>query len=131
MLLEEELTRTIIGCFFDVCRKLRPGFLEVVYKKALAIEFRRAGCRFEREPPLSVYYDGERLGTYYPDFVIERRVVVEVKASVALGPADNEQLINALSCIELEVGLLLQFGRSPNFKRLVLTNANKPMLPSK
>lgn len=130
-LLEEALTRKIIGCFFDVCRKLRPGFLEAVYKKALEIELKRAGCSFEREPPLSVFYDGERLSIYYPDFVVERRVVVEVKATNALGPADNDQLINALSCIDLEVGLLLQFGRSPKFKRVVFTNSNKTMLPSR
>ena len=128
-LLEEAVTRKIIGCFFEICHKLRPGFLEAVYKKALEIELNRAGCRFERESPLSVYYDGERLARYNADFVVDGRVVVEVKATTALIRADKSQLINCMSCLDLEVGLLLQFGPNPEFKRVIFTNGNKPMLP--
>ena len=128
-LLEEAVTRRVIGCFFTICRKLRPGFLEAVYKKALEIELQRAGCKFKREPPLTVYYDGIRLYRYNADFVVEERVVVEVKATTSLVEADKSQLINCLSCLDLEVGLLLQFGPNPQFKRVVFTNGNKPMLP--
>ncbi len=128
-LLDEALTKTIIGCYYDVCRKLGAGFLETVYKKALAIELRRAGCRYECEPALDIYYDGEWLSRYYADFVVEGRVVLEVKATIALVEADKKQLINCLACTKLEIGLLFQFGPNPQFKRVVFTNGNKTMLP--
>ena len=66
---------------------------------------------------------------YNADFVVEGRVVVEVKATTALLGADKSQLINCMSCLDLEVGLLLQFGPNPEFKRVIFTNSNKPMLP--
>lgn len=128
VLIEEHLTREVIGCFFRVHRKLRSGHLESVYRHALEIEMARSGVPFRTEVPLDVHYDGIRIGHFRADLVVDGRVVVELKASQALVDADLKQLLNYLSCTELEVGLLLHFGLKPTFRRAILTNDRKPLL---
>ncbi len=90
-----------------------------VYENALKIEFRKMGIDFDCQVPVQVYYEGEVVGAYAADFVIDGKIVVEVKANVGLGVSDESQLINYLRCTGLDVGLLLNFGKKAQVKRKV------------
>lgn len=120
-----ELTREIIGVFYDVYNELGHGFLESVYEEAMAIALRQAGLRVDRQVPLKVTFRGEIVGDFRADMVINRVVILELKAAPALEPAHEAQLLNYLRATELEVGLLLNFGNKPAFKRLVYANERK------
>jgi GxxExxY protein len=119
VLLEERTARSVIGAFYDVYNRLGYGFLEAVDARALAIELRRRGLAFVREARVEVWYREELAGTFRADFIVERRIVVELKATVALGAADEAQLLNSLRASGLEVGLLLHFGPRARFRRVV------------
>ena len=121
-LLYHELTRPSIGAFFQAHRELGSGFLEVIYKNGLAVLLRRAGLRVEREVPFELIFHGESLGTYRADIVVERKVVVEVKTGRLIDPAHIAQVRNYLRVSKLTVGLLLNFGPSAEFKRLIATD---------
>ena len=105
-----QLTRCVIGAFFDVYNALRWGFLEAVYGGALAIEFEERGIRFRREVRLDVMYKDRVAGVYRADFLIEERLVLEIKACMALGDPDRRQLLNYLRLTHMPLGLLLHFG---------------------
>lgn len=121
------VTGSIIGAFYAVYDALGYGFLESVYRAALAIEFGKRGLAFTREEPVEVFYDGQKAGVYRSDFIIESRVVVEVKASRAIGEADHKQLLNYLRATRLELGLMLHFGPNARFHRYIFENARKPI----
>jgi GxxExxY protein len=116
-LLERELTGEIIGAFFRCYNELGFGFLESVYRRALAIELRARNLRVFEEAPIEVYFRGVIAGNFRVDLLVNERVVVEVKAASTLGPTDKRQLINYLRATQLEVGLLLHFGPEPKFHR--------------
>ena len=118
-LVESELTRKIIGAFFACYNELGYGFLESVYRRALTAELRARGMRAEEEVPIEVCYKGIVVGSFKLDLLIEDRVIVEAKATAALGIADRRQLINYLRATNLEVGLLLHFGPEPRFARCI------------
>jgi len=122
---EREITRAIIGAFFRVYNEPGFGFLESVYRRALAHELRKIGLRVEVEVPIDVWYDGIQVGLFRADLLVERRVIVEVKASVALVDADRKQLLNYLRATDVEIGLLLHFGPKAVVKRLIFPNASK------
>ena len=106
-------TYAIIGAAFEVHRVLGTGFLELLYKDALAIEFTARELPFSREIPCSIQYKGHQLrGEYRMDFVCFGEVVVEVKARSIIAPADHAQIISYLASSKLLVGLLLNFGTS-------------------
>jgi GxxExxY protein len=111
-----------------VYNKLGFGFLESVYRNGLAYELSRADITFEREVPIVVWYEDVKLGHFRADFLIERKVIVEVKASLALVDADRKQLLNYLRGSKIELGLLLHFGSEPHIVRLAYGNSNKPTL---
>jgi GxxExxY protein len=117
----KELTGRIITSFYTVYDRLGYGFLESVYRHALAVEFTRAGLRFEQETSLRVWYEGVLVGSFRSDFLLEHRVLVEVKAAKNLTEADTHQLLNYVRCSDKEVGLLLHFGPRPAVKRVVST----------
>jgi GxxExxY protein len=121
-LLEKAITEKILRAFYRVYDYLGFGFLEAVYCNALAIEFAEEGLEFIREPKIDVYYKGQRIGQYKSDFLVEGRVVVEVKASEVLPYANKRQLLNCLAASDREVGLLLHFGPKAHFERFVHTN---------
>ena len=125
------VTDLVIGCFYRVYDQLGFGFLEIVYKNALAIELRKVRVAFEREVPVKVWYGDECIGLFKADFVVEGLVIVEVKASQALGESDQKQLLNYLRCSTVEVGLLMHFGPKASFKRLLYTSDRKPGLTDK
>ena len=119
----KDITEKIIGCSFEVHKFLGNGFQEVIYQRALAIEFRRSGLNFARELEMPIYYkdEPEAIGTRRADFVIEEKVLVELKAIIELEDVHLAQALNYLKAYKLEVGLLINFGsKSLTFKRLVM-----------
>jgi GxxExxY protein len=121
-LLDEELTGKVIGAFYTVYNTLGYGFLESVYSRALAIELRRRGLRVDREVSITVYYEGEVVGRYRLDLLVEGRLALEIKAGRSLATTDRDQLLNGLKASRHEVGLLLHFGPRPAFYRVVAKN---------
>lgn len=124
-MLHDKLTGAIIGAFYDVHRELGHGFLESVYERAMMIALGRRAVRVERQAPVSVYYDGVNVGDYLADLLVDNRVIAEVKASRAIDPKHEAQLLNYLRATSIEVGLLLHFAPQPAFRRLIVSNDGK------
>ena len=115
-----ELTSKIIGCAIEVHKLLGNGFQEVIYQRALEIEFRLQGINAQREFVMSLFYKNEDIGTRRVDFLIEEKVMVEIKAITELEDVHLAQAINYLEAYNLEVGLLINFGNSSlQFKRVM------------
>jgi len=128
-LLEAHTTGPVIRLFFRAYDRLGFGFFESVYANALANDLEQTVIAFEREVAVDVWYNGCRIGHYRADFLIEGRVIVELKASEQLTDANRKQVLNLLRCSRLEVGLLLHFGPRARFERIVYANDRKPNLP--
>jgi GxxExxY protein len=124
-LLHKELTDIIISCFYRVYNDLGYGFLERVYQNALYFALIDEGLHCEAEKPIKVYHNSRVVGDYRADLLVENKVMLELKANEDLNLANEKQLINYLKATEIEVGLLLNFGKRPQFKRKVFTNDNK------
>ena len=116
------VTDRVLGAFFEVYNELGVGFLVSVYEGALAVVLRGCGLRVVRQPPIVVRYRGVVLGEYRPDLVVEDAVIVELKAARAIEAAHEAQLLNYLRSSDLEVGLLLNFGPKPSFRRFGFAN---------
>jgi GxxExxY protein len=108
--INDDLTEKVIGCAIKLHRVLGPGFLENIYHQALAHELAKAGVPYVNEARMQVKYDGIILGDYIADFLIDRRVVVEIKAVETLLKAHEVQLVNYLNAVRFDVGLLVNFG---------------------
>jgi len=120
----KDITEKIIGASFEVHKFLGNGFQEVIYQRALTYEFRKAGLDFAREIEQNIYYKDleEPIGTRRADFVVERKVLVELKALAKLEDVHMAQALNYLKAYQLEIGLLINFGsKSLEFKRLILS----------
>lgn len=113
------VTETIIGAAYSVHNALGFGFLEKVYENSLALELRKSGLKVEQQRPVPVRYEGELVGDYVADVIVEDKVIVEVKALSALEPVHEVQLVNYLKATGIEVGLLINFGRKVEVKRKV------------
>ncbi|HEU4993428.1 MAG TPA: GxxExxY protein [Gemmatimonadaceae bacterium] len=124
-MIESDLTGRIIGSLFGTHRHFGFGFPEGVYSNALAVELRFRGLEVQREVPIEVLYRGVAVGTFRLDMVIERCVVVEVKSCAEIAPIHERQLLNYLHASTFELGLLVNFGPKPTFKRLVYSNDRK------
>ena len=123
-----ELTKRIIGCAIEVHNAIGCGFMESIYQNSLGIEFAKEGLNFLREYEMPIHYDGHVVGSRRVDFLIERRVAVELKAITALESIHLAQAKNYLEAYKLRVGLLINFGgTSLEFKRLI--NSKAPMNP--
>ena len=129
VLLHSQLTEKIIGIFFDVYNELGPGFLEAVYRNAMCIELKKAGLSVEAEAPVNVMFRGEVVGEYRADILVNEVVVLELKTARAIDRVHQAQLMNYLRATKIEIGLLLNFGDKPEFKRLAMSSARKPVLP--
>ena len=125
-LLHGELTEIIISAFYKVYHTLGYGFLETVYRNALAVELGRRGLQVKRETPIEVLYEGVSVGTYRIDLLVAQKIIVEVKTQVALTAVDDKQMGNYLKATPFEVGLLFNFGPEPKFQRIIYTNDRKP-----
>jgi GxxExxY protein len=115
-----DITGKVIGAAMKVHTTLGNGFQEVIYQRAMVIEMGKHGLSFQRELEMPIFYAGEDIGTRRVDFLVEERVMVELKAVMLLEDVHLAQALNYLEAFRLEVGLLLNFGaKSLEFKRLV------------
>ena len=119
-LVHGELTGVIIGAFYEIYRRLGYGFCEAVYQRALPIELARRGVSTDREVPLTVHYRGAVVGEYRADLIVDGKVLVETKVGERIIQAHEMQLLNYLSATGIRVGLVLNFGPRPTFRRLLL-----------
>lgn len=118
-----EFTSKIIDCAYKVHRELGFGFLESVYQNALMIELSRASLKVEKEQRIQVCYDGQVVGDFVADVVVEDKIILELKSVKEIHPAHEAQLINYLKATGMEVGLLINFGEKVEIKRRVLDRA--------
>lgn len=125
-MLYSDKTDLTIKAFFKVYNRLGYGFLEKVYHNALYIELENNGLDVLSQYPITVNYEGNEVGEYYADLVVDNCIIIEVKACEALKEEHEYQLVNYLKATDKEVGLLLNFGKKPAFKRKYFTNDRKP-----
>ena len=122
----KEITDKILYVFFKkVYHTLGYGFLEKVYENAMAIELRRAGLKVVQQAPIDVYYEGEIVGEYAADLLVEDVVIVELKAAKNISEDNEAQLLNYLRATPYEVGLLLNFGPKADIRRKAYDNERK------
>ncbi len=124
-LLHEDITDKIIKAFYNVYNKLGHGFLEKVYENAMAIELWKLGSKCEKQYPINVYYDGQEVGKYFADLLVENKVIVELKVAACFADDHEAQILNYLKATEIEVGLLLNFGTTPQISRKLFENRLK------
>lgn len=124
-MLHSEITDAIIKAYYLVYNELGYVFLEKVYERALLFELRSRGLMCESQIPIKVYYKGFEMGDYYADLIVENTVIIELKAAEALAMEHEAQLTNYLRATDKEVGLLLNFGKKPEFKRKIFENRFK------
>ena len=124
MLLHKELSGKIIDAFYTVYNELGYGFLEKVYENALCYELISRGLKCERQRPIAVYYKEQKVGEYFADIIVEDSIILELKAG-ALVEAHTYQLLNYLKATNIEVGLLLSFGKEAKFVRKIFMNTKK------
>ena len=120
--LHKEVTEKILKGFYAVYNNLGYGFLEKVYEKALYLELIELGLKCERQKAIDVYYKENLVGNYFADLIVEDIIILELKAAEGIAEEHEFQLINYLKATDIEVGLLLNFGKTPQFKRKVFTN---------
>jgi GxxExxY protein len=106
----EQITKTVIGCAFEVINELGAGFLESVYERALLLALRQKGLAAVPQHPAQVMFRGECVGDFFADIFVEEKVIVELKAVKAIAPEHQAQIINYLNATGIEVGLLINFG---------------------
>ncbi len=116
-----DLTEKIIKAFYKVYNTLGYGFLEKVYENALYIELTEIGLLVEKQKSVTVYYGEKEIGQYFADIIVEECVIIELKTAETISKEHEFQLINYLKATEIEVGLLLNFGKKPELKRKVFS----------
>jgi GxxExxY protein len=124
-LLHEELTDVIIKTFYEVYNELGHGFLEKVYQNSLYLELKNKGYNVEAQKRINVYYKGNEVGEYFADLIVENTVILELKAADCIVKDFENQILNYLRATDCEVGLLLNFGKKPEFKRKIYENNRK------
>ena len=121
----QEITEQIIKAFYNVYHTLGYGFLEKVYENAMMIEFRKLGLNAVQQQRIDVFYEGETVGEYFADLLVESKVIVELKAAHQIADEHEAQLLNYLKATKHEVGLILNFGPKPQIARKVYDNERK------
>ena len=121
----QELTEKIIAVFYKVYNNLGYGFLEKVYENAMMLDFNKEQIPAVSQYPIKVLYEGEIVGEYFADILVDNKVIVEIKAVRNLASENEAQLLNYLKATDKEVGLLLNFGPEPEIKRKVFDNFRK------
>ena len=129
--LHSDLTQGIIGTFFEVYNELGHGFLESVYEKSLAIALRAKGLEVHQQIAVPVWFRGAQVGDFTADLLINRLVLLELKVVKNIDQAHIAQLLNYLKATQIEVGLVLNFGAKPEFKRLAFSNDRKSAEPGR
>ncbi len=120
-----DVTDAVIGAFYDVYNELGHGFLESVYRDALGFALESKGIRVDRERAVQVRFRGRVVGIFRTDLVAQNSVIVELKCARTIDHTHEAQLLNYLKATEFEVGLLLNFGIRPQFRRMLLDNDQK------
>ncbi len=124
-LLHRDLIDVILKTFYEVYNELGYGFLERVYQNALYIELKNKGLEVVPQKKIKVYYRGNVVGDYYADLIVEDRIIIELKAVEYIVEQFENQLLNYLRGTDCEVGLLLNFGKKPEFRRKIFENKRK------
>lgn len=124
-LLHYELTDAIIKTFYEVYNELGHGFLERVYQNSMFLELKNKGFIVEAQKKIKVYYKGVEVGEYYADLVVNDLIILELKAADSIVTAFENQILNYLKGTDCEVGLLLNFGTKPEFRRKIYENNRK------
>ena len=109
-LLHADVTKSIIGCAYYVYNQLGAGFLEKVYENALAVQLKKFGHEVRQQAPVTIYFEGENIGEYFADLLVDGKVIVELKAVAELRAVHEVQLVNYLRATGIQVGLLINFG---------------------
>ena len=125
--LHEDLTQRIIACFYEVYNRLGYGFLEKVYERAMLIELSRQGLAVRNQQPVKVHYREKLVGDYFADITVNDTVILELKAAEGIVEEHELQLINYLKATNMEIGLLLNFGKKPEIRRKIFTNERKEL----
>ncbi len=120
-MLYEDITSEIIKIFYKVNNTLGYGFLEKVYENAIILELKKAGIKIKQQENIKVFYEGEEVGNYYADIIVEDKIILELKCCENLRDEHRNQLINYLKATNMEVGLLLNFGKNSEFKRVIFS----------
>ncbi|WKL45538.1 GxxExxY protein [Flavobacterium sp. ZE23DGlu08] len=126
-LLHRNLSDTILKIYFEVYNELGYGFLEKVYQNAMYFELKSQGYKVETQKQIKVYYKSQLVGDYFADLLIDDSIILELKACECLKDEHKAQLLNYLKATEVEIGLLLNFGTTPEFKRSIYTNDRKKL----
>ena len=121
----KEITDLILKSFYEVYNELGSGFLESVYEKSMCIVLKQYGLQVEAQKEISVNFRGNVVGEFRADLIVNEKVIVELKAVRSIDPAHEAQLINYLKATPVEVGLLINFGNEPKFKRFAFDNHRK------
>ena len=124
-MLHKNISDNIIKAFYNVYNNLGYGFLENVYENALTIELNKVGLKTRKQTFIPVLYDGKTVGEYFADIIVNDLVIIEIKATEVLREEHRYQLLNYLKATDKEIGLLLNFGKKPEFKRIIFTNDRK------
>ena len=131
MSINDELSRRVIGHAMKVHRELGPGFLESVYRNALCVELSDGEILHSIEEPIAVYYRSTKVGSFLADVLVEKRLILELKAVERLGAAHEVQLVNYLNATGINIGLLINFGaKSLEFKRKYRNPRPEPLTPA-
>lgn len=117
-----DITDVILNAFYKVYNTLGYGFLEKVYENALFYELNTRSLNCVKQKKIFVYYENLQVGEYYADICVEEKVIIELKAAEGLREEHEAQLINYLKATDIEVGLLLNFGKTPQFVRKIFSN---------
>lgn len=120
-----EVTDKIIKAFYNVYNTLGYGFLEKVYEKAMVIELLSMGVNAVGQKPINVLYKGKVVGEYYADILVNDCVIVELKAAEVISEEHEAQLLNYLKATNVEIGLLMNFGKKAQFKKKAFSNEFK------
>jgi len=125
--LHKDLTSKVINAFYKVYNSLGYGFLVKVYENAMRIELVKMGIPVQQQKNIKVFYESEMVGEYFADLLINELVIVELKAAENICEEHEAQLINYLKATDIEVGLLLNFGKTPEVRRKIFMNKNKKL----
>lgn len=126
-LLHKQITEKVLNAFYTVYTVLGYGFLEKVYENAMVIELTKRGVKVVKQKHIQVHYDGHGVGEYFADLLVEDLVIVEIKAAEGVVEENENQLVNYLKATDKEVGLLINFGKKPQFKRKIFENKLKKL----
>ena len=123
-LLNTFLTENIIKAFYCVYNTLGYGFLEKIYENSMIIELNKKGLKTIQQGKITVLYDNKEVGSYFIDIIVNRKIILELKAVESIREEHEIQLLNYLKATKFEIGLLFNFGKKPEFRRLIFTNKN-------